>query len=76
MARAGLGAVILPCYFGDSDVGLRRAISGPVKEKSFGLWVLSHPDVRRAARARVFTQFIAEAILADRDLFEGNRPGN
>jgi molybdopterin-guanine dinucleotide biosynthesis protein A len=35
------------------------------------LWVLSHPDVRRAARVRAFTAFIADIILADRELFEG-----
>lgn len=38
------------------------------------LWVLSHPDLRRDARIMAFTEFIADCIIADRDLFEGRRP--
>ena len=74
MARSGLGVVILPCYFADTDPGLRRAVTEPILQKEFGLWILTHPDVRRAARVRTFTAFMAEAIMADRDLFEGTRP--
>jgi hypothetical protein len=36
---------------------------------------LSHPDLRRAARVRAVCEFIAECVSADRDLFEGRRPG-
>ena len=74
MVRSGMGAAILPCYAADSDPGLRRLISTPITEGVMDLWVLSHPDVRRAARVRVFTAFIADTLLADRDLFEGRRP--
>lgn len=74
MARSGMGAAILPCYVGDSDAGLRRIVNAPITEGAMDLWVLSHPDVRRSARVRAFTAFIADAILAHRDLFEGNRP--
>jgi len=73
MARAGLGVVILPCYVGDTDPGLRRAVVDTIQQDNFGLWVLSHPDVRRAARVRAFMQFIGDQIISDRDLFEGNR---
>lgn len=74
MARNGMGVAMLPCYVGDSDAGLRRMIAAPITTGVMGLWVLSHPDVRRSARVRVFTAFIADAILAHRDLFEGGRP--
>lgn len=74
MARAGIGVVILPCYVGDPDPMLRRIVPEPIIEGAMDLWVLSHPDVRRAARVRVFSDFISGAILADRDLFEGRRP--
>lgn len=74
MARAGMGAAVLPCYMADPDPGLRRVIEKPMTENAPDLWILSHPDVRRVARIRVFTEFIAQAILADRDLFEGRRP--
>jgi len=74
MVRCGLGATVLPCYVGDSDLELQRIVSEPITEGAMGLWVLSHPDVRRAARVRAFTAFIADTVLADRDLFEGRRP--
>ena len=74
MVRCGLGAAVLPCYVGDSDLELRRIVSEPITEGAMDLWVLSHPDVRSAARIRVFSSFIADAVLADRDLFEGRRP--
>jgi DNA-binding transcriptional LysR family regulator len=74
MVRSGLGAAILPCYVGDSDLGLRRLVSTPITEGVMDLWVLSHPDVHRAARVRAFSAFIGDRLLADRDLFEGRRP--
>jgi DNA-binding transcriptional LysR family regulator len=74
MARCGLGAAILPCYVGDTDRGLRRIVSQPITEGAMDLWVLSHPDLRRAARVRAFSAFIADTVLRDRDLFEGRRP--
>lgn len=74
MARAGLGVVALPCYVGDSDPGLRRVIDEPADHHIMDLWVLTHPDVRRAARVRAFTTYIANQIHLDRDLFEGRRP--
>jgi DNA-binding transcriptional LysR family regulator len=75
MARAGLGLVILPCYVADPDPGLRRLIPEPITEGMMDLWVLSHPDLRRAARVRAVTEFIADCVTADRALFEGRRPG-
>ncbi len=74
MARCGLGAAVLPCYVGDSDLELQRIVSEPIAEGAMSLWVLSHPDVRRAARVRAFTAFIADSVLTDRELFEGRKP--
>ena len=74
MARAGLGLVVLPCYMGDTDPGLRRVVPDPADEHLMDLWVLTHPDLRRTARVRAVTEFIADAVISDRDLFEGRRP--
>lgn len=74
LVRAGLGVTVLGCWTGDSDPRLRRVYARPITDSGLHLWVLSHPDIRRAARVRAFTRFISEAILADRDLFEGRRP--
>ncbi|MBT5435401.1 MAG: LysR family transcriptional regulator [Rhodospirillaceae bacterium] len=74
MARHGMGIATLPCYVGDSDPSLRRIIDDPVPGLSPDMWVLSHPGVRRVARIRHFAEFMADTIIADRDLFEGKRP--
>jgi DNA-binding transcriptional LysR family regulator len=74
LARAGMGVVALPCYVGDSDRGLRRMLPEPADRHIMDLWVLTHSDVRRAARVRALTEYIADQINADRDLFEGRRP--
>ena len=74
MARSGLGVALIPCYVGDSVADLHRIMRDPIIEGSMDLWVLSHPDVRRVTRVRAFSKFIADTVLADRDLFEGRRP--
>jgi DNA-binding transcriptional LysR family regulator len=67
---AGLGIGPLPCYVGDADPALRR-LSGPHPELATDLWVLTHPDLRHAARIRVFMEHFAEAMLPLRPRFEG-----
>ena len=74
MARCGLGVAILPTYMADPDPCLQRAIDEPISEIAPDIWVLTHPDVRRMARVRIFADFVSKAIIADRDLFEGRRP--
>ena len=74
MARSGLGVALLPCYVGDFIADLQRIMKDPITEGAMDLWVLSHPDVRRTARVRALATFIADTVLADRDLFEGRRP--
>jgi DNA-binding transcriptional LysR family regulator len=75
VVRDGLGASVLPCYWADRDDRLRRIYPEPVEDSDLGLWILAHPDVRRAARVRAFTDFATAAFLADRDLFIGVRAG-
>ncbi|GJE12917.1 hypothetical protein FOHLNKBM_3973 [Methylobacterium longum] len=67
---AGLGVGPLPCFTADADPALRR-LSGPHPELGADLWVLTHPDLRHAARVRVFMEHVAEAILPLRPRFAG-----
>ncbi|MCJ2063762.1 LysR family transcriptional regulator [Methylobacterium sp. J-088] len=67
---AGIGIGPLPCFSADANPALRR-LSGPHPELGVDLWVLTHPDLRHAARVRVFMDHIAEAILPLRPRFEG-----
>ncbi len=69
-ARAGLGVAPLPCYAGDDDPGLVR-VKGTVADMAATLWVLIHPDLRRAARIRAFVDFIVPELVRLRPLLEG-----
>ena len=71
--RCGMGLTVLPCFFGDSVDGLQR-IPHCEPYLSFDLWMLSHPDLRDAARMRTFRAFAAEAIDRKRTLLAGG-PG-
>ena len=68
--EAGLGIGPLPCLAGDARPGLRR-ISGPHSELGSSLWLLTHPDLRHAARVRAFMQVCAEAVAPLRPRLEG-----
>jgi DNA-binding transcriptional LysR family regulator len=70
-ARAGLGLVVLPCYLGDCDDGLRRLAVTPADLPQSALWLLTHDDLRRTARVRAVVDFFAVALLRYRALLEG-----
>lgn len=70
--EAGIGMGHLPCFVGDRSPTLRRL--GPVDPAfSTDLWLLTHADLRHAARVRVFIDFVASEIAALRPLIEGER---
>jgi DNA-binding transcriptional LysR family regulator len=73
-ASAGIGLVVLPCYLGDTSPGLVRVRPDPVAEIRTALWVLTHEDLRRTARVRALTEYLAGALGCERDLLEGRRP--
>ncbi len=69
-ACAGLGLALLPCYMGDGERQLRR-LGGPVQTLDSGLWLLTHPDLRRVARIRAFLDFMAPALARQVPLLAG-----
>ncbi len=69
-AKAGIGACILPCFMGDPDPDFIR-LAGPIEGAGSALWLLTHEDLRRTARVRAFMDFMADALLTDKDLLEG-----
>ena len=73
-ALTGLGVAALPCYLGDTTPGLVRLRPEPVAAMATALWVLTHEDLRRTARVRAFTEFVAKALARERPLLEGTRP--
>ena len=72
--RAGLGLALLPCYLGDGERHLRR-IGAPIKALDSGLWLLTHPDLRRVARVRAFLDFMGPALAKQARLMAGQRNG-
>ena len=75
-ARAGMGLVLLPCYFGDTAAGLHRAVPKTLPEPRSSLWLLTHDDLGRTARIRATMDFLAAALASQRALLEGRQPAN
>jgi DNA-binding transcriptional LysR family regulator len=69
-AQAGLGLAALPCYLGDSSPDLVR-VHQPIAAMETALWILTHEDLRRTARIRMFIEFMAGAFGRRRALLEG-----
>ncbi|MEO1201390.1 MAG: LysR substrate-binding domain-containing protein, partial [Pseudomonadota bacterium] len=71
---AGLGIARMPCYEVDCDRRLLR-LDLDLKLSTWGVWLLSHVDLRSTARVRVTREFMADAILERRALVlgEGSR---
>ena len=67
---AGLGLARMPCYEADSDPDIRR-IDGPLTLSAWGVWILSHVDLRSTARVRVSREFLTEIILEKQSLILG-----
>ncbi len=73
-ARAGIGLAVLPCYLGDTEPGLVRALPAPVPELTRELWIVTHTDLRHTARVRAFFDVVGGGIAAERALIEGEAP--
>ena len=68
--EAGAGIGHLPCFIADRRPALVR-LAPPDPEVMADLWLLTHPDLRHAARVRVFLDFLATAIARQRSFIEG-----
>lgn len=70
-AKAGIGLALLPCYLGDSEAGVARAVPEPVAELSGELWIVSHADLKGTARVKAFFDLVGGGLARERELFEG-----
>ena len=70
----GMGLARMPCYVGDTDPSLRR-LDLELTPSTWGIWILSHVDLRSTARVRVAREFLIESIEGQREvvLGEGSR---
>jgi DNA-binding transcriptional LysR family regulator len=69
-ARNHMGIARMPCYVGDGESSLRR-LDVSLTPSKWGVWVLSHVDLRSTARVRVCREFLIDVITQQRDLIEG-----
>lgn len=69
-ARQALGMALLPCIMGDRDPALAR-VPGSATYETIPAWLLTHPDLRRMERVRVFAGLLAKAIEGERDFVSG-----
>jgi DNA-binding transcriptional LysR family regulator len=60
-ALAGIGLAPLPCFMADAVPGIRQVLP-PVAEMATGLWLITHPDLRRTARVRVVLDLLAARL--------------
>lgn len=72
MVSQGMGMAQMPCVFGESEPSLYR-IPARYVEPGWGLWVLSHVDLRTTARVRIFRDFLVAELEKAKDLIEGKR---
>lgn len=67
--RAGVGIGVLQCIVGDTSAGLRRLLDLP--SGGTKLWLLTHPQLRGAAKVTALLRFLREVVARDRALLEG-----
>jgi len=72
-AKAGLGVALLPCYLGDGEPDLTRALRAQLAELAGELWIITHVDLKSTARVRAFFDVIGEGLASERELFEGRQ---
>ena len=66
-----MGMGVLPCFIGDHMPGLRR-IGAAISEHGGALWLLTHPDLRHAARVRAFMDHAGAELMKRRKMLAGD----
>jgi len=67
-----MGLARMPCYVGDTQPDIRR-LAIELKPSTWGIWILSHVDLRSTARVRVAREFLIDVIERQRDLILGEQ---
>lgn len=70
--KAGLGCAILFCFIGDNEPSLQR-LKGQPELQSSPCWILTHPDVYRTERVRVFVRFLRETMYKQEAVLAGKQ---
>ncbi len=65
-----LGLARLACFMAEEVPGLYR-LDLPLTPSTWGVWVLSHADLRSTARVRAGREFLVDILQQQRSLIEG-----
>ena len=68
----GMGLARMPCYVGDTESSVRR-LNLQLTASTWGIWILSHVDLRSTARVRVAREFLIDVIEKQRELVLGEQ---
>jgi len=68
--KNNLGLARMPCYVADGEPSLRR-IDVSLTPSDWGVWVLSHADLRSTERVRACREFLTDIIEKQRGLIAG-----
>jgi DNA-binding transcriptional LysR family regulator len=67
-----MGLARMPCYVGDTESSIRR-LDLELTPSTWGIWILSHVDLRSTARVRVAREFLIDVIEKQRKLVLGEQ---
>lgn len=71
-AKSGLGLTMNACFLCDQEADLVR-LPDNTHWHRFDVWMLSHPDLRDAARFRALRQYLRTRFNEDESLWRGER---
>jgi len=70
--RAGIGIARMPCYLPDIIANEQvKRFNIDLPRSTWGVWVLSHIDLKNTARVRCCREFLTEKLMNKKTLFEG-----
>lgn len=67
-----IGLARIPCYVGDTQPEICR-LDLKLAPSTWGIWILSHMDLRSTARVRVAREFLVDVIEKQRGLILGEQ---
>lgn len=67
---SSMGLARMPCYVGDAEPSILR-LNLTLTPSTWGIWILSHVDLKSSARVRVAREFLIDVIEKQRTLVLG-----
>ncbi|MFT7315478.1 MAG: DNA-binding transcriptional LysR family regulator [Paraglaciecola sp.] len=68
--KSGLGIAKMPCFIGDTEPDLRR-LDLDIGVSKWGIWMLSHIDLRDTARVRACKDYLEALFKIKKPLIQG-----